>query len=304
MLVGPKMRLRSNTCTKISPSSDRTAALPCSACAALENNTMIMGARHRALDGAHESTPWLFLSPIQLYDALKRKTASMNLLKLNILNIRRSLALRNRQIDMWKRFAVAISREDIPRIRSLMTSELRRGSSIFAIVEKVEKAARRAFSPRGYTQANYKLQYLFYQIGGRTIANVAHRVLGLPLIDATKRHISSAPLQSSPGFPTREELEANITVCYPSVEDTAYKTVGIVEGMQISIDELKISERLRWDPRSNMILGVCREHGKTTALEYRSQFQADTLLKCLKLKTVHLASEVRYIYSLFAITLI
>ncbi len=58
------------------------------------------------------------------------------------------------------------------------------------------------------------------------------------------------------------------------------------------VDELKISERLRWDPRTNMILGVCREHGGKCALEYRSQFQADTLLERLKDKSVHLASEV------------
>jgi hypothetical protein len=299
ILVGTKLRLRSKSCLKISPSSDPTAATPCGKCAALHNDTIIMGIRHRSLDGAHESTPWAYLSPAQMYEALKRKTTSMNLLKLSTLNIRRTLSLRNRHIDMWKRFAVAVGREDIPRIRSLMAAELRRGSSVFSIVEKVEQAARRAYTPRGYTEAEFQLGFLLYKIGGRAVANLAHRALGVPSIDATKRHLSATPLLSSPGFPTREELETNLSICYPSDEFGPHN--GIIEGVQMPIDELKISERLRWDPRTNMILGVCREHGMQAALEYRSQFQADTLLKCLKNKTVHLASEVRAFFSLFVL---
>ncbi len=29
----------------------------------------------------------------------------------------------------------------------------------------------------------------------------------------------------------------------------------------LPIDEIKIQERLRWDAKTNMILGTCREHG-------------------------------------------
>ncbi|KAF8165814.1 hypothetical protein B0H34DRAFT_787178 [Crassisporium funariophilum] len=192
---------------------------------------------------------------------------------------------------MWKRFAIAVGCGDVPRIRSLVAAELRHGSGVSAIVEKVEAAALRAYRPLGYVQTEYKLAYLLYQMGGRLIANVAHQALGLPSIDTVKRHRSTAPLQSSAGFPTHEELNANLSICYPSDDARDTSCSGVIEGAQMPVDELKISERLRWDPRTNMILGVCREHGKQTALEYRSQFQADTLLKCLKNKTVHLATE-------------
>lgn len=62
----------------------------------------------------------------------------------------------------------------------------------------------------------------------------------------------------------------------------------------MEVDELKIQERLRWDPRSNYILGVCREHGSACALELRSIVQADAVLKCLKTEVVHFATEVSF----------
>lgn len=51
--------------------------------------------------------------------------------------------------------------------------------------------------------------------------------------------------------------------------------------MQIVVDEIKISERLCWDPTIN---GVRREHGKEHSLASLSQFQSDKLLDYLKMK--------------------
>ncbi|KAF8159731.1 hypothetical protein B0H34DRAFT_782368 [Crassisporium funariophilum] len=87
-----------------------------------------------------------------------------------------------------------------------------------------------------------------------------------------------------------EELNSNLSLCFPS-DKAGIPRDGIIKGTQMPVDELKISERLQWDPRTNMILGACCKHSLQCALEYCSQFQANTLLKCLKNKTVHLASE-------------
>ncbi len=218
ILAGGNMRLRSNNCAKISPSLDAKNASACINCSLLHNHNIVMGIRHRALDGAHQNTPWHYLGPEQMYKALGQKTKTMNYLKLKALNGRRTLAIRNRHISTWKRLAIAVGRDDIPRLRTLVATELRRGSSVFAIVEKIEKAARRAYSPQGYQEADYKLAFLFLKMGGRTIANLASRAFGLPSIDTTKRHISVNPLKSSPGFPTSTELNSNLAACYPSEE--------------------------------------------------------------------------------------
>lgn len=68
--------------------------------------------------------------------------------------------------------------------------------------------------------------------------------------------------------------------------------------MSIQFDELKVQERLRWDPRTNNILGVCREHAKVCALQFCSMNQAESIALALREKRIHLATEVR-IYSVF-----
>ena len=100
-----------------------------------------------------------------------------------------------------------------------------------------------------------------YKIGRRATANIAHRALGTPSIDTTKRHVSTSPIIPSPGFPTLAELESNLATCYPKngVPDYA----NSLKGITMQVDEIKIQERLQWEPKPNVILGVCREHEVT-----------------------------------------
>ncbi|KAF9536471.1 hypothetical protein CPC08DRAFT_771554, partial [Agrocybe pediades] len=278
-------------CAKVSKKGKETAPLPCTACANLENNAVLMGMRHRAMGGLDPSTPWAYLSYQDLLSILRGKTDTINRLKLQGLNSARKLMVRNRHLAAWKRLAMAIGREDIPRIRTLMATQLRSGASVFSIIEKVDQAARRVYSPRGYDIADFQRAFLIYKLGGRAAAEIAHRALGIPSIDATKRHINTVPLQSSPGFPMFAEMQTNLHACYGTPSGGSG---SVVQGVTIAVDELKVQERLRWDPRSNYILGVCREHGDklgVSALQFKSIVQADDVLSGLKDGTLHFATE-------------
>jgi hypothetical protein len=250
-----------------------------------------MGIRHRILDGTHENTSWVYLTPAEMFAALQRKTKIINNLKLRALNNAASIGVRNRHLQAWKRLAMAIGSSDIPRIHALMATQVRAGASVFSILEKLDLAAARQYSPKGYQQADFERAFLIYKLGGRSAANIAQRSMGLPSIDATKRHIATAPLQPSPGFPTQRELSLNLRQCYPLENVMPDQPIY---GMSIQYDELKVQERLRWDPRSNNILGICREHGKTCALQFQSIAQADTIAQALRDKPqrIHLATEV------------
>lgn len=247
------------------------------------------GIRFRLLDGAHEKTPWAYLTVAQLHSALERKTEEINKLKFASLNAARKIDTRNRHLQAWKRLAVAIGREDIPRIRSLMALECKNGCSVFSMIEKVDRVACKLYRPRGYEQADFQRAFLIYKLGGRAAATIAHRTLGIPSINAAKRHIVTTPIRSSAGVPTTSEISSNLNAIFPK---KPIENNRVVEGLTIQVDEMKIQERLRWDPRSNMILGVCREHGHRCTLEFRSETQADILLDCLQKKEVHLATEV------------
>jgi hypothetical protein len=237
----------------------RDGSTPCTMCANLQNHAIIMGIRHRTLDGAHENTPWSFLSTGQMLSLLQRKTHIINRLKLQALNAARMIGVRNRHLSAWKRLSMAIGHEDIPRIRSLMATQSRAGASVFTMLEKIDQAARRVYSPCGYQITDFQRAYLIYKLGGWAAANIAHKTLGIPSIDATKRHIMTSPLQSSSGFPTTIELKSNLSICYPPrlSSDPTSGEAQKIQGMIIAVDELKVQERLRWDPHSNHILGVC-----------------------------------------------
>ncbi|KAG6907021.1 hypothetical protein DXG01_010890 [Tephrocybe rancida] len=250
-----------------------------------------MGIRHHADMGAHEKTPWAYLTPAQMYSALERKSKQVNHLKLRGLNMGRKLGVRNQKIAGWKRFVVALANGDIPRVQTIVRTGLRNGRSLYSMIEKLDKAAQRVYNPHGYEQSDYERAFLIWKLGGRAAANIAHRALGTPSINTTKEHIASSPLRTSPGVPTMREMADNLALCHPRRVPAEAGQQRPVLGMVMQVDEIKIQERLRWDPCSNMILGVCREHGHQCALEFRTIFQADTLLECLKSDLVHLASE-------------
>ncbi len=210
----------------------------------------------------------------------KRKTEQINLLKLTSLNTLWSLGVRNRHIDAWKWVHMAIMESNILRLRELLMVSYRASASVVSLLEKVKQAAQQKYSPKSYSEAQYQLGYLLYKIGGRAATDLAHTTLGTPSVDTSKRHISTNPLVSSASFPTWSELLYNLNACYPSSSRTAQGSA--IKGMTLQIDEIKIQECLRWDPKSNQILGVCREHGGQCSLEFRSMNQANALLDCLQ----------------------
>jgi hypothetical protein len=61
--------------------------------------------------------------------------------------------------------------------------------------------------------------------------------------------------------------------------------------MTMLIDEIKLQECLCWDPRTKMVIGVCREHGGECLLEFHTMDQANPLVTNFVSKHVHMASE-------------
>ena len=124
------------------------------------------------------------------------------------------------------------------------------------------------------------------------MAKIIQNIFGMPLVNATKHHIMMAALNPSPSVPKKQEVKANLKLIYFNRNFTSISENVHIVGMSLGIDEMKIQEHLQWDPRTNMILEVCREHSHQCTLEFRSLAQADMLLECLKRKVIHLVTEV------------
>jgi hypothetical protein len=240
-----------------------------------------MGIRHRAMDGAPEKTPYHYLAPSHAINLLRRKDDRIKHLQCQAMNNLRSLTARNHQLEGWKRFALAISNTDIPRLNRLTVAALHDGAGVFGLLKKVDQAARHVYSPKGYQKADFERAFLMWKLGGRSAANIAYHTLGLPSIESARRHIRVSPITASSGVPTEAEMQSNLSICFPRCPS---HIVARIIGMTMPIDEFKIQERLRWDPRTNMILGVCREHGTKCSLEFRSIVQANVLRDLLQKK--------------------
>jgi hypothetical protein len=169
---------------------------------------------------------------------------------------------------------------------------MKNGASIFTTLEKISRATDGNFNPKSYTHADHQLLYLLLRLGGHAAAELGHRCLGLPSISAAKGHVATVPLVVSPRAPTPEEMQHNLEVSFPTPFPPP-PDGSIGPGFQIMVDEIKVEGRMRWDPRSNMILGICREHSAEYELEFFSIKEAEALHAGLAKNDVHLASEVR-----------
>ncbi|KAJ6614384.1 hypothetical protein B0H10DRAFT_2177014 [Mycena sp. CBHHK59/15] len=221
---------------------------------------------------------------------LCKKNDQINGLKLVGLTLSRTLLVRATHLTAHSRLMIAVGRGDVPRIHSIVANCRKNGDSIFTCVEKIERAAKGTFNHKSYTHADHQLLYLLLKLGGRAVAELGHRCFGLPAISTARRHVATVPLKTSPHAPTKQEMLHNLDTAFP-IPYPPPSDGSVGPGFQIMIDEIKVEGRMRWDPRTNMILGLCREHSTEFELNFLGVEQAEALHATLAKNTVHLASE-------------
>jgi hypothetical protein len=73
------------------------------------------------------------------------------------------------------------------------------------------------------------------------VAEIAHRALGLPSIEATRQRINTKPLVASPQMPTMTEMIQNLDHAFPRSQRTSDRKKG---GFQLMADEIKLETRM------------------------------------------------------------
>ncbi|KAJ6552345.1 hypothetical protein B0H10DRAFT_1968451 [Mycena sp. CBHHK59/15] len=282
---GLQLIIRSHECKR-----QAEATGVCFPCEKLLRNHIIKGIIQRNETGINPGTRFSYLTVDDAQTLLRKKNSQINSLKLAGLTLSQTLLVRATHLAAHSRLQLAVSRGDVPRIHSSVLNCMKNGDSIFTCIEKVGRAADENFKDRSYTREEHQLLYLLLKLGGHAAADLGHRCLGLPSISATKRHVGSTPLIASPRAPTREEMHRNLDIAFPTPVPPPHDG-SIGPGFQIMVDEIKVEGRMRWDPRSNMILGLCREHSANFELEFLGIEQAEALHAGLANNDIHLASE-------------
>ncbi|TFK79418.1 hypothetical protein K466DRAFT_505593 [Polyporus arcularius HHB13444] len=260
---------------------------PCRNCEQLQSNHAVTGIVDRMRNGIHENTPHPYLPFASLGDLLRRKNTQIDRLRFENLNMARTLLIRGRTIDGYKRFVHAVASSDLhTRVHKVVSIARSNSMSVHAIVARLDQANARVYSSRTYDEIDYQQAYLLWKLGGQRAADLGSRALGLPSLSATRRKFTSSPIIASATFPTVEEMLENLEIILPPSSLTDANAAYVIE-----VDELKTEKRFRWDPWTNKILGVCREHGHLCSLEFHSVDEVRILGDLLCAEQVHAATE-------------
>ena len=177
------------------------------------------------------------------------------------------------------------------RVDRLVRAGISRNVGIRGMIDLYDRAAQKVYRAQNYTEEDALRGLLLWRLGGARVASIAHKSLGLPSQSTLRRRTVVAPIIASPGQPTKQEVQKNASACFESLVNVV-ESLGVVHQV-LMLDELKTEERPRWDDKTNMILGPCREHSKNTSLEFNSKHEAELLIDAIQAGEVHLSVEVR-----------
>ena len=135
---------------------------------------------------------------------------------------------------------------------------------------------------------------LLWKLGGNRVAQINHRANGAPSISYLRVRSTVPPIIPSHKSPTIQEVQTNVDATLHGVLDVVHSHVKVkVLHTVLMFDEIATERRLRWDPKTNFFLGVCRQHASRTSMEFINEGDLEELYRHLDDGDVHYAGEVR-----------
>jgi hypothetical protein len=264
----------------------------CSACNDLGKNENIRKVVSRYTDGVHENAPLIFHGIGGLIDVAHRKTAVIDRFRLLRLNNMKKLFLKQGVIDVQKQMLLAISTQRIPRIDHVLRRGFAESVGMHGMLSLIKRAAEGTYHPKGFDEEDELQALLFLRLGGARVAEIAHRMFGTPSVSTIRTRTTVPQLLASPSYPTPNEVKHNVVATFQSLRDLLSGLAESTLHAVLMFDELATEKRPRWDDKTNKFLGLCREHGSETSIEFTSEEDLATLFDDLAHGNIHLASEV------------
>jgi hypothetical protein len=285
------MRIFSHSCEKDVENDDEI----CIRCEDIAASTHFKTVQHHILDPPRAKTNLAYYSTNGLVKKVREGQRSVRALRLVRINDGKKIASRTRALALHKQWVAAVASGKVLRVDRLAATHLNHKVGIAGLMKHWFNASKHIYKPLNYTQEDYLRGLLIWRLGGARLAGIAHRALDLPSVSTLRRHSIVPNLIASPTHPKPVEIEANLRASFKEIEDRI-GTEGVVHQI-LMVDELKVEERLRWDPTTNVVLGLCREHSAGISLEFVSENEPKLILDELRANKTHLAIEVRTITS-------
>lgn len=283
------MRLFARNCSGSSGPPGST----CRPCQQLVKNERLENILRR-MEGAHENTGFAYHGFGSLREMLQRKNRSIEFYRLRGLNQARKLLAKATALSDQKRLLMAIASGRASRVDRLISIGLRQKKGPRGLVASYMAAAEGYYNPKSFTEEEDMKALLLWKLGGNRVAEINHRANNAPSVSYLRTRSTVPQIVPSHEHPTVDQIYANVEATLDGVLEVIHsqsrsKWVHTV----LMFDELATEKRIRWDPKTNRFLGICREHAHFTATEFINEGDMEELFQKLDDGKVHHAGEVR-----------
>lgn len=173
---------------------------------------------------------------------------------------------------------MAIASQDTPRLRSLVQTAIKNGSSVDTIITKMKQALNGTYHSQNYTCHELDIAYLVKAIGGPALLHSMGRTFGLPPSTTTMCNKCVPHLLPSVARPTKDEIFYNINTFFgPEAIPEPHKASGFC----MMVDDVALDPSVAFLREQNKFLGICREHGSRCDLIVRNIESIDAVADAL-----------------------
>ncbi|KAF4612577.1 hypothetical protein D9613_012728 [Agrocybe pediades] len=283
-----QMVLFSNSCRRVCAEGNEV----CLECQHIGKNEVLEGILLRSENGVHENSSFAYHGMTGLHKLLRKKNQQIEYYRLRGLNQAKKLLGKATALSEHKRLLMAVSSGKVQRVDRVISVGLSQNMGVRGLLAKLFAAAEGIYKPNSFSEEEAMKALLTYRWAGRRVADIQHRAAGAPSITYLRSRSLVPRITPSPGKPTVEHVNANVEATLQSISaEMAKEGKGKCLHAVLSFDEIKTEKRIRWDPRTNLFLGVCREHAHNTALEFVNEADMEELFRSIDNGSVHYATE-------------
>ena len=250
----------------------------------------------RLEEGVNEKLAFAYHSFHGLIEMLHRKNRQIEFYWLRGLNQARKLLSKTTALSNQKRLLMAIASGKVNRVDRLIAIGLAQKKGVRGLLETYLEAATGVYKPKSFTEEEDMKNLLIWRLSGNRVAQINHRANGAQSVSYLRSRSTVPLLIPSHAQPTVEQVQKNLEATLGGVLDVLHRRVqsgGVLHAV-VMFDELATEKRVRWDPKTNYFLGVCRQHTHKTSTEFVNEGDLEELYWNLDDGVVHYTAEVSH----------
>ena len=284
------MSLYARSCIGFSEKDDH----PCPPCQQLIRNGTLEGMLRRMDEGVHDNAPFVYHGFSGLKELLQRKNQLIEFHRLHGLNQARKLLSKAAALSDNKRLLMAIASGKVNRVDCVISLGLQQKKGARRLLASCLAVADGVYKPKSFTEEEDMKALLLWKLAGNRVGEINHRANGAQSILYLRTRSTVPLIVPSPGQPTVDDVCRNVDATLRGVLDVLHSQLSssVVHTVGM-LDEITTEKRVWWDPKTNLFLGVCREHAHRISLEFINEGDLDELFRALDGGDIHYAGEVR-----------